>query len=175
MSRPYQFCPYCGAELITQQDDTHTTRPTCPACGFVHYHDPKVAVVVFVQQDEAILLVRRGNAPEKGKWAFPAGYVDYGEDPQTAAIREVTEETGLAVVITCLIGVIGPDQDSGPNRAIVLMYAAQPTGGELHPGDDAVDARFFLPDALPVQTERAFLSTEVLIRRWQAGEVPPCT
>lgn len=173
-SRPYRFCPDCGAELIAQQDHTHTTRPTCPACGFVHYHDPKVAVVILVQQDEAVLLIRRGNDPQKGKWAFPAGYVDYGEDPETAAIREVAEETGLDVSITCLIGVIGPDQNGGPNHAIVLMYAAQPEGGQLQPGDDAIDAQFFMPGALPDQTERAFHSTEVLIRRWQAGEVPPC-
>jgi len=37
------------------------------------------------------LLVRRGHNPDKGKWVFPGGFVDYNEDPEDACIRELLE------------------------------------------------------------------------------------
>ena len=39
-----------------------------------------------------VLLIRRGEEPWKGCWAFPGGFVDYGEDPETAVVRELAEE-----------------------------------------------------------------------------------
>jgi ADP-ribose pyrophosphatase YjhB (NUDIX family) len=52
-------------------------RRVCKKCSFVHFDDPKVAAVVFIEQNERILLVRRAMNPERGKWALPAGYIDY--------------------------------------------------------------------------------------------------
>ena len=42
-----------------------------------------------------VLLIRRGRMPWKGKLAFPGGFVDYGENPETAALRELREECGI--------------------------------------------------------------------------------
>ena len=71
-------------------------RPYCRNCETPIYFDPKVAVVVFVQQNDKVLLIRRAVDPGKGKWALPAGFVDYDEAPEEAAVRETMEETCLA-------------------------------------------------------------------------------
>lgn len=112
------FCPRCG-KPIGQQVKFGKMRPTCAACGYVHFDDPKVAVVVFIEQEGKVLLILRGVDPQRGKWALPAGYVDRGEDPAQAAIRETAEETGLRVEITRLIDLMFD------NGIIVIMYAAQ--------------------------------------------------
>jgi 8-oxo-dGTP diphosphatase len=151
-----RFCPRCG-QPIAQQLKFGKMRPVCPACGYIHFDDPKVAVVVFVEQDGKVLLILRGVDPQRGKWAFPAGYVDRGEDPAQAAVREMAEETGLSVEITRLIDV------TFDNGIIVIMYAAQVVGGALQAQDDADDARWFGPADLP---ELAFRSTQVLITAW---------
>ncbi len=138
------------------------TRPVCPECGYVHFVDPKVAAVVFIEQDRRVLLVRRAMHPERGRWALPAGYIDDGEDPRAAAIREVREETGLTIEITRLIDVqSGPDSHGA---SIVIIYAGRVLDGVAHPLDDA-DAVLWVAadDPLP---DLAFESTRRMLETW---------
>jgi 8-oxo-dGTP diphosphatase len=51
--------------------------------------------VVF--KGDAVLLVQRGNPPSRGMWAIPGGSVRLGETLQTAAEREILEETGVVI------------------------------------------------------------------------------
>ena len=37
-------------------------------------------------------MITRGKPPYKGMYAFPVGFVDYGEDPEDACLRELKEE-----------------------------------------------------------------------------------
>ncbi|MHC4840076.1 MAG: NUDIX hydrolase [Planctomycetota bacterium] len=65
------------------------------------YEFPRAAVavdcVVFGLDDEGlkVLLIERGLAPFKGKWALPGGFVRVDESCDAAAKRELAEETGL--------------------------------------------------------------------------------
>lgn len=154
MSDPlYRFCPRCGSPMEAREVFGRI-RAVCPACGFIHFTDPKVAAGVIIEQDGKILLVQRNNEPLRGYWTFPAGFVDAFEDPEYAARRECLEETGLEVVLTGLQEVIGGREH--PNGAdIVLVYRAVVTGGELHAGDDADQAVFFPRDTLPPLAFRA--------------------
>jgi 8-oxo-dGTP diphosphatase len=137
-------------------------RRVCPACGFIHFDDPKVAVVAFIERDNRVLLVRRAMNPERGKWALPAGYVDYGEDPREAAKREVREETGLDIEIARLIDVEGNPGTFG--ASIVIVYAASVVNGAARPQDD-VDAVLWLSASDPVP-ELAFDSTRAMVSAW---------
>jgi 8-oxo-dGTP diphosphatase len=40
-------------------------------------------------------LITRGGDPFKGHYAFPGGFVEYGEDPENACIRELREECNI--------------------------------------------------------------------------------
>lgn len=57
------------------------------------------ASAVVVDADGRVLLVKRGEEPEKGRWSVPGGRVDPGETLAQAAVREAFEETGLQVQI----------------------------------------------------------------------------
>lgn len=160
MSRIAHFCPNCGAPTH-QQPHSGRLRPVCPACGHVVYFDPKVAVVVWIQEGDKLLLIQRAQDPGKDKWALPAGFVEHDEAPEDAAIREVEEETGLLVKIDRLLDVF-PKRDHGL-ADIVIAYAATITGGTLRPDDDAAAAGWFSRENLP---ELVFYPSITLVGRW---------
>ncbi|MDE2717273.1 MAG: NUDIX hydrolase [Chloroflexota bacterium] len=154
-------CQRCG-HALEQRDFEGKPRPTCPSCGFIVFLDPKVAVVVLVTGSDKLLFVQRGAEPQIGKWCFPGGYVDRGEEVRAAARREVREETGLEVEITSLIGVYSLPS----NPVIVIAYSGEARSGELIPGTDAEDAGWFEEDELP---ELAFPHNVKIIEDWEAS------
>ena len=155
------YCQRCGHALEAREFEG-TPRPTCPSCGFMVFLDPKVAVVVLVSGSDKLLFVKRGAEPQIGKWCFPGGYVDRGEEVTAAARREVREETGLEVGITSLIGVYSLPS----NPVIVIAYSGAVKCGDLTPGTDADDAGWFNISNLP---ELAFPHNVKIIEDWEAA------
>jgi 8-oxo-dGTP diphosphatase len=158
---PVNYCQVCGHEMADQQAYGKLRR-VCPSCGYVHFRDPKVAAVVFIEDRGRVLLVRRAMNPERGKWSLPAGYIDYGENPREAALREVKEETGLDVEITRLLDVQGDPGTYG--ASIVIIFAARVVAGTAQPRDDADAVLWYAPDdPLP---DLAFESTRTMLTVW---------
>jgi ADP-ribose pyrophosphatase YjhB (NUDIX family) len=165
MRASINFCQVCG-HAMTDRFAYGKARRVCPECGYVHFVDPKVAAVVFIEKDGRVLLVRRAMSPERGKWALPAGYIDDGEDPRAAAIREVREETGLVIEITRLIDVQGGPDTHG--ASIVIIYAGRVLDGVAHPLDDA-DAVLWVAAGNPLP-DLAFESTRRMLQTWIAHQ-----
>ena len=89
-----------------------------------------------------LLLVRRANEPGRGLWSVPGGRVEPGETPARAVVREVVEETGLAVVVTGLAGVVERAAPSGEVYVIedhTARLAAGVDPESARAGDDALD------------------------------------
>ena len=61
------------------------------------YDYPRPCAGMVVVKDGALLMLRRGHPPRRGFLDFPGGFIDAGESIQTAARRELREETGLRV------------------------------------------------------------------------------
>ena len=144
MQHDQRYCQTCGHSLANRNVSC-VQRLVCTACGLVAYVDPKLAAVVLASRNGQLLLVRRAIEPQLGKWSFPSGYVDRGEAVESAAVREVKEETNIEVEIVGLIGLYS--RDGSP--VALAAYAATVVGGELRPGVEAQDVRFFRHDELP--------------------------
>ena len=56
---------------------------------------PAVGAIVF--RDGAVLLVKRGAEPNRGRWSLPGGSLEIGETVEAGAVRETREETGVDV------------------------------------------------------------------------------
>lgn len=165
LKRVAHFCPQCGTRL-EHRERTGALRPVCPACNYTVYFDPKVAVVVLILQADQVLLVKRAHDPKQGFWTLPGGFVDAGEDPQTAACREAWEETSLKIRIDRLLNVYHTPDDGGV-ADIVIAYAASVTDGTPAAADDAEAVAWFARDAIP---RLAFQPTEQIVRAWAARE-----
>jgi len=143
----YKFCSQCGAKFEEKVID-HRRRLYCPACGFVQYQNPVPAAAVTIIQDGKILLVKRAVEPRKGLWSLPAGFLEIDESVEECAVRELKEETNLDVELSRLLAVYSVFDD--PRYiCLLVVYSGKILGGELKSGDDAADARFFPPSALP--------------------------
>jgi ADP-ribose pyrophosphatase YjhB (NUDIX family) len=166
LAEDVNFCPRCGHELDIKQK-MGVLRPVCPQCGWIYFADPKVAAAMLVERGDKVLLVRRVNTPKRGYWTLPAGFVDAGEDPANAAVRECREETGLNVRVTQLMDVMfGQEHPRGAH--IVIVYRGEIVSGELQPGDDADRAAFFSCEEIP---PLAFITTKKAIAVICNGEV----
>ena len=89
----YRYCPLCAAELITRQVDARS-RQACPACGFIYYENPVPAAGCLIEREGRVLMVQRKYPPYVGGWTLPAGFIEYDETPEQAAVRETGEEIG---------------------------------------------------------------------------------
>ena len=57
----------------------------------------QVGVGAIIMRDGKVLLGERTGSHGTGTWAFPGGHLEFGESPETCAIREAEEETGLLI------------------------------------------------------------------------------
>ncbi|MGB5589669.1 MAG: NUDIX hydrolase [Gammaproteobacteria bacterium] len=96
--------------------------------------------------DASVVLVKRANPPLG--WALPGGFVDVGETVESAARREVLEETGLAVSGLNLLGVYSDPARDPRGHTASIVFIAQSDGIPLA-GDDAAEARWFSLKSLP--------------------------
>jgi 8-oxo-dGTP diphosphatase len=161
------YCLECGTALEDRHHEDRT-RPTCPACGFIYYLDPKVAVAVVLGDKDGVLLGRRGIDPGSGLWSFPAGYVNRGEALEEAAVREVYEELGLQVRLTGLIGVYS---EAG-SAVVLVVYGGEVVGGSLRPdGREVVEVSRFPVDELP--RDLAFPHDRRVVEDWRRGSLIP--
>lgn len=156
-----KFCPQCGTALESKMA-AERVRPVCPACGFVFYLNPIVAVGALIECDGRVALVKRGVEPGRYLWGLPAGYVEADESAEEAAVRETWEETHLRVEIEGLLDAYSYGRERNPG--VLLIYAAHVVSGELEAGDDALDARWFGPDDLP---EIAFRTHRDVLHKWR--------
>lgn len=108
---------------------------------------PAVGAVV---QDATgrLLVILRGKEPAMGCWSLPGGRVEPGETHEQAVVREVAEETGIAVRVLREVGTVHRDAPGGGTYAI-RDFLAEPTGDRTPTaGDDARDARWVTPAEL---------------------------
>ena len=164
----YKYCPVCGSSLEPRVlKITEPKRLVCTntSCGFVFYLDPKIAVGTIIKMASGkIVLVKRAIEPGYGKWVFPGGYVDRGEEITLAAVREAREEAGLAVRLDHLVNIY-----SYAGRApVIIVYAATMLSGELAVDDEGLEAREFDLDEIPWD-DLAFRSTREALRDYIAG------
>lgn len=145
------YCPQCGHQLVTKEIGGQLRR-ACPVCDYVHWSNESLGAGGVVIKDQQVLLIQRAQAPNKGGWTIPGGFVEQNETIRQAVVREVEEETGIK---TEPIGIIGMSETRYlEEHNLYLGCKLRYVGGNLQPQISEVQQVKFVNltelDQLPV-------------------------
>ncbi|MGW7033482.1 NUDIX hydrolase [Streptomyces xanthophaeus] len=121
--------------------------PNAPAANSVV---PSVTAVVRDEQGNILLIHKTDN----NLWALPGGGHDAGESIAQTVVREVEEETGIAVVVEDIIGLYTDPQhvmvydDGEVRQQFSICFHARPIGGTLRTSSESKEVRWVAPAEL---------------------------
>ncbi len=93
MSARNSHCSWCGHAF----EDAQPWPRQCRGCAQISYLNPLPVGVALIPVDGGLLVIERGIEPRLGQRALPGGFIDLNESWQAACVREVFEETGIAL------------------------------------------------------------------------------
>lgn len=159
------YCAKCGS-LLEEEENARRRRKVCPDCSSIAHRNPFPAVSILVVDpatDKFVLCRRRRETLRGGKWCLPCGFVEFGEDYLTAALREVREETNLRVEIKGIVSVV-TNTFTPQVHSLVIVLLSHLLDGDIRGGDDADLAAWYRHNApLP---ELAFEADRHIIDRY---------
>ena len=159
-----QFCSHCGGPVmlaVPPGDDRQ--RYCCPACGAIHYQNPKLVVGCIPVWQDRILMCRRNIEPRRGCWTLPAGFLENDETAADGARRETLEETGCAVTDLApylMVDIVHINQ-------IYLMFRSRLKDIDFHPTPESSEVRLVHEAEIP-WAQIAFKVIEKTLRRYLA-------
>jgi NAD+ diphosphatase len=141
-----RFCGVCGSPTLPRNAG-HVIQCSNPDCRTETFPRLDPAIIVIVSDGERALLGRQAQWP-KGRYSTIAGFVEPGESLEDAVVREVYEETGVAVD--------NPRYRSSqpwpfPSSLMVGFHAHAEPGSTIHLSGELEDARWFTPDEIRSQ------------------------
>ncbi|MFE2548566.1 NUDIX domain-containing protein [Streptomyces sp. NPDC059355] len=111
-------------------------------------HSVSVAGIV-IRDDGRVLVIRRAD---NGAWEPPGGILERDERPEEGVLREVAEETGIAVEVERLTGVY----KNLTLGVIALVFRCRPIGGEEQLSDESTAVRWLTPSEVEQSMEEVF-------------------
>lgn len=143
----HRFCPRCGARTRPEQGG-HVR--VCEAEGSQHFPRTDPAVIVLVVDEKERCLLGRSAAWPGRRFSTLAGFVEPGETPEHAVVRELYEEVGVRVTSCRYAGA----QPWPFPSSLMLGYYATAAGEEPVPdGEEIAEARWFSRDELAAAIE----------------------
>jgi 8-oxo-dGTP diphosphatase len=110
---------------------------------------PTSGVAVAVWKNDQVLLIQRGLPPFEGSWSFPGGKVRSGESLETAARRELAEESGLKVKALHFVRpveIILREKDLLSHHIVLMLFTGAWENSEAMAMNDARAVRWTRPD-----------------------------
>lgn len=151
------------------------------------YTQAHAAVGAILFRDGKILLVEENcpGHPDHGKWHFPAGWVELGENPFDSVVREVKEETGYDFTPSALLGVYSMVRKDtmgklhGDPSAYVhgfrIVFIGTISDTATLPIDEISQTRWYLPEEITAMDDETLRDRDVktMVRNYLAGKKYP--
>ena len=156
-----KYCPECANALVLKRIDG-LDRLSCTSanCGFVYWDNPVPVVAALIQYHDKIVIARNALWPEN-EFSLVTGYLEKNEMPESAAVREVKEETGLDGNVRDLVGCYSLFQ----KNQIILAYWVVATG-TLDIGCEIAEVKLVSREELKSWPFGRFELTSTITKHW---------
>jgi 8-oxo-dGTP pyrophosphatase MutT (NUDIX family) len=137
------------------------------------YITPKIGVQgALFDADGKILLEQR---IDDALWGLPAGWVEVGERPETAVIREFQEETGLTVEPIAILGFYTrlPGEYQQPHTSVHILYACDYLDGNLRSSHESLQMVYCDPSTIEHWHKDHRQQVEAALQFRKTGKIPP--
>jgi 8-oxo-dGTP pyrophosphatase MutT (NUDIX family) len=151
------------------------------------YTQAHVAVGAILERDGMILFVHENcpGHPDHGKWHFPAGWVELGEDPFECVVKEVKEETGYDFTSRSIIGVYSmvrkdttgkmPKDPNAFVHGFRIVFRGDISRDAIKPISEISETRWFTPDDIDAMDDDTLRDRDVktMVKDYFAGKKYP--
>ncbi|MEK7444169.1 MAG: NUDIX hydrolase [candidate division NC10 bacterium] len=149
MPQRARFCMACGAPLAAVREEGQVRR-RCRRCGWTFYDNPVPAVLGIAERGQRVLLARRAAPPHRGTWDLPGGFLEAGETPERALVRELREELGVRATAGRFLGFFTDTYGPGGMPILAAVYRVR-LAGEPRAMSDVSEVRWFPRRRLPLR------------------------
>jgi len=157
-----KFCSNCASPVVIETPPgDHLPRHVCPACGVIHYQNPRIIAGCIPEWEDKILICRRAIEPRHGYWTLPAGFMENGETVEHGAAREAHEEALAHVEIGSLIAVVNVLR----SQQVHMMFRAKLTNLDFGAGSESLEVKLVHPREIPWD-DLAFESVRFTLERY---------
>jgi ADP-ribose pyrophosphatase YjhB (NUDIX family) len=155
-----KFCADCGSKVEQRVPvGDNRLRHVCPACGTIHYQNPRMVVGTLPVWEGRVLLCRRAIEPRLGYWTLPAGFLENGESAADGALRETLEEACARVALIAPYTMVSVPQIDQMH----ILFRAELIDTDFSPGSESLEVRLFDEADIPWD-ELAFRSVSLTLR-----------
>ena len=156
-----KFCPECGTQ-INKQQTKNASRFECSAnnCSYVHWNNPIPVVAALVKHNGMYLIARNAQWPKR-IYSLITGYLEPGEEAESAVLREVKEELNLNGKITNYLG----HCTFFERNQLIMAYEVEATG-ELKTNHELANTKYLTNEELSTYNFHPLYITEKIIRQW---------
>lgn len=156
----FHFCPKCGKTLETTELNQRERLICSERCGYVHWDNPLPVVGAIVEYDnDTVILIQNKGWP--AEWfGIVSGFLEKGESPEEAVLREVKEELGLDAEMVERLGVYSFFQ----RNELIIAYHVRATG-DIVMDEEELQAYKIVP--IPKLRPWPF-GTGVAVKEWLA-------
>ena len=102
INKAYQYCPTCTSKLEMGQEGY--MQCSSSDCRFVFYNNPVPVVGAIIEYGEKHVLLAHNTLWPPQWYALITGFLEAGEHPDEAVLREVKEETNLDAEMGSFVG-----------------------------------------------------------------------
>jgi NADH pyrophosphatase NudC (nudix superfamily) len=138
-----KFCPECSSGLTkVELEGVERTACSSPSCTYVFWNNPTPVVAAIVEHSGKIVLARKKGWPDF-MFGVIAGFLEKGETPETAVLREIKEEIGLEGSTPNFIG----NYSFFERNQLIIAFHVK-AEGSINIGDELDEIKCVLPEEI---------------------------